>query len=268
ENCKPLDFLMYNMNEMINTAIRAAKEAGEFLLDNFGKIEKIESKGDRNLATNLDKEAEKMIVDRILAKFPGHGIFAEEGGKYGSHKGCIWIIDPLDGTHNYVRDIKIFGVSIGIVKNEEFIGGVIYIPSEREMYAAEKGGGAYKNNKRIAVSSKAALKECSISFDSSIRYKPQVMLKVLGELADNVFNIRMLGSSARALSYIAEGKLDASVEFYDQPWDFAGGACIIKEAGGEISALKGGPLNYKSTGYIASNGILHDRIIKIVSKRL
>lgn len=256
------------MGDMVNLAVDAAKEAGIHLLNNFGKIEKIESKGDRNLATNLDKEAEQIIVDKIKSKFPGHGILAEEGGASSLDSDFIWIIDPLDGTHNFIRNINIFGVSIGILHRNKFVAGVIYMPVDDELYVGEKDSGAYKNNEKICVSSNKELKECSISFDSSIRYSPEVMLIVLGDLSREVFNVRMLGSSARALSYLAEGKLDFSVEFYDRPWDFAGGVCIIEEAGGKITDLKGNSVTHETIGYIASNGITHSKILKIVLSRI
>jgi myo-inositol-1(or 4)-monophosphatase len=256
------------MSDIIDVAIEAAREAGKHLLSNFGKIRKIETKGDRDLATNLDKEAEKMIVDRVKQKFPHHGIIAEEGERTGTERQYLWIIDPLDGTHNFVRNINIFGVSIGVVRNNEFVAGVIYMPCDDELYAAEKGNGAYKNNKKISVSDKNNLKDCSLSFDSSIRYAPKVMLKVLEDLAQGAFNVRMFGSSARVLAYIAEGKLDAAVEFHDRPWDFAGGVCIIEEAGGKLSTLKGDRLSYKDIGYIASNGAVHDKIQKIILAHL
>jgi len=256
------------MSEIINVAINAAKEAGDFLLENFGKVSEITKKGDRNFATNLDKEAEEMILDKIKTKFPNHGFIAEEGGSSAPDREYLWIIDPLDGTHNFMRDIDIFGVSIGLVHKEKFVGGVIYMPKEDELYVGEKGGGAYKNEKKIKVSSYDELKDCSIAFDSSIRYSPEVMLKVLGDLANEVFNVRMFGSSARHLSYLAEGVLDFVVEFHDRPWDFAGGVCIIEEAGGKLSNLKGGPLFYKDIGYIASNTFVYDKVRKIVLSHL
>jgi len=253
-----------NMNDITCLGVNAALAAGKLLLTNFGKISHIEQKGDRDFVTNLDKEAEQLIVDKIKKKFPAHGIFAEESGASGLHREYLWIIDPLDGTHNFIHNIDIFGVSIGVVHKGEFVTGVIYMPKDNELYVAEKASGSYKNNKRISVSSTERLKECSISFDSSIRYAPQRMLEVLGRLAKNVFNIRMFGSSVRVLSYVAEGKLDFAVEFYDRPWDFAAGACIIQEAGGKITTLKGKKLTYKTIGYIASNKVSHDKAQSIV----
>ncbi|MCF7908042.1 MAG: inositol monophosphatase [Candidatus Omnitrophica bacterium] len=257
------------MSKILDLGIAAAKEAGEFLLDGFGKVSKIEKKGDRDFATNLDKEAELMIIDKIKAQFPSHGILAEETGNSDLDSEYIWIIDPLDGTHNFIRNIDIFGVSIGIVhKQKDFVAGIIYMPSSDELYIAERGSGAYKNDTKILVSENNDLKECSIAFDSSIRYTPGPMLGTLGDLAEKVFNIRMFGSSARHLSYVAEGVLDFVVEFHDRPWDFAGGVCIIEEAGGFLSDLRGERLTYKTIGYIASNNRVHGQIEDIVRSNL
>ncbi len=256
------------MSEIITTAIEAVRSAGKFLLENFGRINSIECKGDRNLVTDIDKKAEAIILEKIRNRFPQHGILGEEGGAKDLNREYLWIIDPLDGTHNFIRQINLFGVSIGVLYKKEFVAGIIYMPQEDELYVAEKGGGAYKNNLKISVSRTANLKECSISFDSSIRYSPQLMLEVLGDLAKEVFNIRMFGSSARVLSYIAEGKLDFAVEFYDQRWDFAGGVCLLEEAGGRLTDLKGGLLTYKNVGYIASNGIIHEKVLALFKKRL
>lgn len=256
------------MKDIITTAIDAAVSAGKFLWENFGRIDKIEAKGDRNLVTNLDKTAEQIIIDAVMGKFPHHAILGEESGKIGADKEYLWIVDPLDGTHNFIRGINVFGVSIGVVHKDEFVAGVIYMPVEDELYVGEKGNGAYKNNVKIEVSKYQELKECSISFDSSIRFSPQIMLKVLDVLAKESFNIRMFGSSVRVLAYIAEGKLDFAVEFHDHPWDFSGGVCIVEEAGGRLTSLKGGKLTYKTIGYVVSNGVVHDKVAGIISSCL
>ena len=256
------------MSEILDVAVSAAKEAGKFLVDNFGKISEIQSKGDRNLATNVDKGAEEIIVSKVKGKFPNHAILAEEGGRDNVESEYLWIIDPLDGTHNFIRNVNIFGTSIGVVKGSEFIAGVIYMPIDDELYMAEKGSGAYKNGKAISVSDTDNLKQCSIAFDSSIRYGPEVMLATLGELAQESFNVRMLGSSARHLTYVAEGNLDFVVEFHDRPWDFAGGVCIIQEAGGKLCDLGGGAVTHETIGYIASNSAVHEKVQNIVFKHL
>ena len=250
---------------MVTLAIEAAKEAGQFLLDNFGKVKTIHTKGDRNLATEIDQQAEEIIVNKIKSKYPAHGILAEEGVRKDLNNEYIWIIDPLDGTHNYIRDITIFGVSIGLVFNNQFILGVIYMPCADELYVGEEHNGAFKNNQRIYVSHKDSLKEASISFDSSIRYSPQKMLPALEKLSQEVFNVRMFGSSARILSYVAEGKLDAAVEYHDRPWDFAAGVSIIREAGGIVTDLGGNQPTYKTVGYITANQSIHTKIFQLLT---
>jgi len=139
------------------------------------------------------------------------------------------------------------------------------MPLAKELYAAEKGGGSYKNGKKISVSDKKDLKECSISFDSSIRYSPGIMLKTLDVLSREVFNIRMFGSSVRVLSYIAEGKLDFAVEFHDRPWDFAGGVCIVTEAGGTFKDLHGKNPTYQTIGYVVSNQCIYQSVKNILT---
>ena len=142
------------------------------------------------------------------------------------------------------------------------------MPMTNEFYYAEKGKGAFKNDQSMSVSNIGNLEECSTSFDSSIRYGREVMLATLGDLADQVFSVRMFGSSVRVLSYIAEGVLDFAVEFHDRPWDFAGGVAIIEEAGGKLTTLRGDKLTHESIGYIVSNSIIHPKVQEIVLKNL
>jgi len=253
---------------MIRTAILAAKEAGDFLLDNFGNIKEIRQKKDLTFATNVDQGAEKIIVDIIKSRFPAHGILAEEKEKKDLNNEFLWIIDPLDGTHNYMHGISIYGVSIGIFSQGEFISGVIYMPYDDELYVGEKNNGAYKNGKKISVSSCAELKNCSLSFDSSLRNSPEEMIPVLDAAARKVFNLRMLGSSARLLSYVAEGKLDGAIEFHDLPWDFAAGACLIKEAGGIFTDLSGNPPTPQTRGYVSGNKTMHTGLMGMIKTGL
>ncbi|HOW42108.1 MAG TPA: inositol monophosphatase [Candidatus Omnitrophota bacterium] len=254
------------MSELITVGIAAARQAGEFLLEHLGHIQRIEEKADRNFATDVDKGAEALIIDAISGRFPDHGVIAEEGGSRNPGADYLWVIDPLDGTHNFIRGIPLFGVSLGIVYKQQFVGGIIYMPVQDELYVGEKGNGAYKNDARISVSAFTRLRECSVSYDSGIRYNPDIALPILREVADQVFNVRMLGSSARNLSLVAEGKLDAAIEFADQPWDCAGGVCIIEEAGGKIADLQGAPLTVRTVGYLASNGRVHAAFQAIIDR--
>jgi myo-inositol-1(or 4)-monophosphatase len=256
---------MIETNPVVTVAREAAKEAGLFLKSHFGKIGQIFVKGDRTLATDLDKAAEAMIVKRITAAFPDHNILGEEEEYAQKDSEYLWIIDPLDGTHNFIRGINTYGVSIGLWKKDSFIAGVVYMPETDEMYYAFEGQGAFKNGKRISVSKVEVMKDASVSFDSSIRYDTATMLPTLGEIATKCFNVRMTGSSVRQLTYVAEGVLDFAVEFYDKPWDFAGSVCLITEAGGHLTSLDDDIAGPETTGYVASNNTLHAEVLAIVN---
>jgi len=251
---------------MLKTAILAAQKAGDYLLKNFGKVKKIIKKGDRNLATEIDLTAEKIIVDILKKKFPTHQILSEETEKDLIEKEeFLWIIDPLDGTHNYIHKIEIFGVSIALSYKDEIILGVIYLPFTKELYWAQKNKGSFLNRKRIKVSQVKILKKASVSFDSAIRIDKDRILKVLGRISESVFNIRMFGSSARVLSYLASGKLDIAIEFSDYAWDCAAGKILIEEAGGKFTYLDGSKWSLGKRGYLASNKYLHSQVLKLVN---
>ena len=250
---------------MLEIVKNIAVKAGDFLLQNFGRVNSIVAKGDRNLATDLDRKAEEMVVSVLSREFPSIGILGEEQAKINTNNEYLWIIDPLDGTHNFIRNIDIFGVSIGLWHKDKFILGVVYMPKDKELYYAEKGKGAYKNGAIIEASNISELKQASGCFDSSIRYSPEIMLEVLGRISKDVFNIRMFGSSVRTLTYLAEGKIDFTVEFHDRPWDFAGSVCIVEEAGGIFKSLKGQPASPKTIGYIAANKNIYPLLEKNIN---
>lgn len=256
---------MVSLTELVarkNIAAKAAKQAGRMLTGRFGKIKMIKAKGDRDLVTDIDLAAERIIKNQIIRKFPQDSILSEENSRE-QKSDFKWIIDPLDGTHNYIHNINIFGVSIALAYKDRVVVGVIYMPEEDELYVAQKKKGAYRNGKRIWVSQRR-IKETTLIFDSSIRYQEDRMLKDLRKLADEVFNVRMFGSTARGLTYVAEGKADAEVEYNDKLWDFAAGLLLIEEAGGRVSDLTGRRWNIKTRGYIASNGRIHNQILKLI----
>ena len=258
-------------NTIISVAKDAAVEAGKYLLSQFGKVNGIIVKGDRNLATNADKTAEKMIVEKIMRVFPEHNIMGEEDDYQQKKSDFLWIIDPLDGTHNFIKGINIFGVSIGLWYCDRFIAGVIYMPVDDELYYAYEGLGAWKNGRRISVSQISDMKEASCSFDSSIRLLPETMLDLLGAVSCASFNVRMFGSSVRLLTYVAEGVIDYAIEFHDRPWDFAGAVALIVEAGGEFRGLRAQSPTPETVGYVASNKylyrVLNDMVTGCIEKR-
>ena len=256
---------MVSLTELVarkNIAIKAAKQAGRMLSSRFGRINKIKAKGDRDLVTDIDLKAEGIIKSQIINNFPQDSIISEEN-PFEQRSEFKWIIDPLDGTHNYIHNIDIFGVSIALAYKDEVVMGVIYMPQEDELYFAQKKRGAYLNGKRISVSQRK-IKETTMIFDSSIRYQKNTMLKGLGRLIDEVFNVRMFGSTVRGLSYVAEGKAEAEIEYNDKLWDFAAGLLLVEEAGGRVTELSGKKWNIKTKGYIASNARMHNQILKLI----
>ncbi len=248
-------------------AIKACRETGKMSINNFGKAIKIRKKGDRDLVTDIDKKAEEIIIKLIKKNFPKDDILSEESRYSPSGAKFKWIIDPVDGTHNYIHNIEIFGTSIGLEFEGKIVVGVIYMPWTNELYVAQKGKGAYCNGKRISVS-KRKLKEATIVYDSSIRYNKKQMLKGLNALVDKIFNVRMFGSSARSLTYLAEGKVDAEIEFNDKVWDFAAGLLLVEEAGGKATDFEGKPWNTNVKGYITSNGVVHRSFLNTIKNNL
>ncbi|OHD68173.1 MAG: hypothetical protein A2177_08090 [Spirochaetes bacterium RBG_13_68_11] len=252
------------MTDLMRVAIDAARETGKLLLDRWGRIRSVEAKDDRSLVTDVDREAEALIRARIAAAFPSHAILGEEHGGSCDGADTVWVIDPLDGTHNYIRGIPLFGVSIGVIHRGAFVAGVIGIPAEGLLYAAEHGAGASVNGKRIAVSTRREPASWSVGLDSDLRTGFAGKARVLEELGRSVFNVRMLGSSARSLSLVAEGRLDGLVEFFDKPWDFAAGVAIVEEAGGRVTTFGGGALPCASSAYVAGGAETHRWLLDLV----
>ena len=249
-------------------ATEAAREAGAMLKKKFGLAATIERKPDRSLVSNLDREAERIIIDCLHAALPDYAIIGEESGGDPGSASYTWVIDPLDGTHNYLRNIPVYGVSIGLMRGSEFIAGVIYMPAEGDLYAAEQGGGAWKNGKRIRVSDLSSLEESSLAYDSGFRSGSREKILLMEKFASRVFNIRMSGSSARNLTFLAEGTIDMVIEFDDRLWDFAAAITLIREAGGLITDHAGGPVCGDRSCYCASNSLLHGAAMKLLSGKL
>jgi myo-inositol-1(or 4)-monophosphatase len=256
------------MSDILKTACDAAREAGLFLKGRFGTPGTIYEKDAHELVTDLDRQAEAMIVSRIKAAFPTHGIRGEEGAKTTGAADYLWVIDPLDGTHNFIRGIALFGVCIGIVYKGEHLAGAVYLPMTDELFYAERGSGAYKNEEKIWVSKTSELRQATLAYDSSLFNDPPRIGGILNDCAQKVFNLRMLGSSACNLTALAHGSVDACTEFDDKPWDSAAGVAIIREAGGTVTTLKGAPFTFKDRDYLASNTLLHQQFLDIIKRRM
>lgn len=252
-------------------AFKAARKAGEIHKKYYEKKTKIKQKSSSfDLITIADVEAEKAVVDLIQSNFPGHNILAEEGEYKKTHSSYCWIIDPLDGTNNFAFGIPFFCSSIALAKNNQVILGVVYDSLRDELFWAEKGKGAYLNHKRIRVSRVRALDK-SLLITGFYYDRGQEMLDNLEMIKlffqKKIIGLRRLGAAALDLSYIACGRATGFWEFSLSPWDFAAAKILIEEAGGKISGKTGLGLALRESYVVASNGKIHDTILKVINDK-
>jgi myo-inositol-1(or 4)-monophosphatase len=256
---------------MLTVAIEAAREAGRFLKLSVGKVRSVEVKqgDDRNLVSEIDRGAEAKIISIIRSHFPQHAILAEESGGSLAPADVRWIIDPLDGTTNFLHGVPIFSVSIGVERKGELVAGVVYDPNLDEMFTVEKGGGAYLNGKRLKVSASSTLLDSLLvtGFPYNITDNPENAVEHFVHFLMAARGVRRLGSAAMDLCYVAAGRFDGFWEVSLNPWDMAAGALLIQEAGGRITDMRGNPLNIYQKTVLASNGIIHDAMLAIVNKK-
>jgi myo-inositol-1(or 4)-monophosphatase len=248
---------------MKELAIAAAKEAGKILMQNFGEIERVDTKGVRDLVSNVDIASEKKIIEVIKEQYPDHGILCEESEGETTDSDYKWIIDPLDGTHNYIYGIRTYGISIALEHRGELILGVIYIPYSDEIYWAEKGKGAYFNGEPIHVSSRT-MEDAMVIYDSTLHIDNADRTGFLSTLVDKTFGLRISGSAVWNLTRVAMGFADLIVEYGDRPWDFAAGGLMVEEAGGRLTTLDGDRWSPYIQGYLASNNKFHDEILELL----
>lgn len=251
-------------------AISIAYQAGEILRKNIGKItaDDVEDKLPFDYVTEIDKACEQLIIDSIKKNFPDHEILAEESGKNQNNHSFRWIIDPLDGTTNFIHGYPHSSISIALQKDDEVILGVIHDPYRDELYFAEKNNGAYCNGRPIQVSRQTNVNNCLIAtgFPFKSRHLLDQYWQVLSSIFMEVSGIRRTGSAALDLAYVACGRFDGFWELKLSPWDVAAGAIIIEEAGGKITDFEGKKNHIWSGDVIASNSIIHDFMMSKVQK--
>ncbi len=255
---------------MKDLLVGVAKKAGELLLENFRKPEFSEiavRKGTFDYSIKMDQMCENFIIEQLKqGGFKGK-ILSEEGGKTSLGNGnYILYIDPIDGTFNYAHGIAHYAVSIGAEQNGELAMGVIYDPSADELFFAEKGKGAYLNNNRIHVSKTSELRYSVINlFSRTLKDNPE-MTNPQVNLIRNAY-VRMPMSAVLALAYTACGRTDATVGSGQNKWDIAAGALLVQEAGGLITTINGGKFTIDSPNLLASNGIIHGKILETLMVR-
>ncbi len=251
------------------TAIAAAKTTGLFLKKNIDKAHRIEFKGAIDIVTEMDTKAENLIIKTLKNTFPDHGILTEESQEQKTNSEYRWIIDPLDGTTNYSHGFPVFCVSIALEKNGEIILGVVYNPMLNELFTAEKGKGAYLNNKKIKVSDIKELTKSLLAtgFPYDVRTSEQNNIANFARFAVKAQAIRRAGSAALDMCYVACGRFDGFWELKLKPWDTAAAMLIINEAGGMVTDFKGNPFSFYSGETLASNGLIHAEMIDILQNK-
>ena len=248
----------------LSAACEIAREAGPLLARYFQRRVAVEYKGDFDVVTEADRASEKLIVERLRARFPGHSIVAEEGSGVERSSEFTWYVDPLDGTTNFAHGFPMFATTLALEQAGEMVAGVVYDPVRDELFAAEKGGGAYLNNRRIHVSCVERLAEglLATGFPSHKRHA-DVNVYFFHQAAMLSHGVRRGGSAALDLSYVAAGRLDGFWEFGLNPWDIAAGLLLISEAGGRYSDMKGADHALRGPQLAASNGLIHEEMIAL-----
>ncbi len=241
-----------------------AREAGSLLMSCFARHIGFEYKGEVDLVTEADRASEKLIVERLRARWPEHGIVGEEGARSHPEAEYRWYIDPLDGTTNFAHGYPVFCVSIALVYNdEELVAGVLYDPTRDEMFSAERGQGATLNGKPIHVSKTTRLAESLLGtgFPSHKRHQnPNIYF--YHQITLRSHGVRRAGSAALDLANVACGRYDGFWEFNLNPWDTAAGTLLVREAGGLVTRFDGSPYRLDSREVLASNGLIHDKLMK------
>ena len=255
------------MSRELEVAVAAAKVAGEILQSNFGQQQQIRYKGEVDLVTEVDEQAEQAIKSTLQEVFPSYGILAEESGSLTGEGDARWIVDPLDGTTNYAHGLPIFAVSISLERAGEVVVGVVHDPMAQETYAAERGDGATLNGQAIGVSHTdeliRALLATGFPYD---RDDVPAALDLFGRFAVLTQSMRRLGSAALDMCYVAVGCLDGYYERGIKAWDIAAGSLILEEAGGKVTDYRGCDLNLEGGEVVASNNLLHRDLIRVTSE--
>lgn len=249
------------------TPIEAAKDAalaaGELLVERLHEVKRVSFKGRGNVVTDVDLEAERRIFDLLSSEFPSMGLLGEESAGELRRSGYTWIVDPLDGTRNYASGIPVFSVVVALALDGEVVAGVNYDPVRKEMFHADRGRGAFLNDTPIQVSRKAALDECILSVDMSYNNEgARNGLEVVLSLWPGMQTVRVMGSSALALSYAAAGRYDLYFHHQLEPWDQAAGLLLIEEAGGVVTDRTGRRAGLYSDGLVGSSAALHAEFMR------
>lgn len=255
---------------LINVMVAAAKKAGRGLIRDFGEVEQLQvsKKGPGDFVTQADLRAERTLRDELIRVRPTYGLLMEEAGEIaGADTSNRWIVDPLDGTSNFMHGIPHFAISLALERDRQVFAGVVYNPVTDELYWAEKGIGAFLNGRRLRVSGRTELADAMVmtGIPHSTQVRAERYLPLLGQVMPKVAGVRRFGAAALDLAWVASGRADAFWELGLSPWDIAAGLLIVREAGGDVTDTAGGPGIMESGDILASNGTLHRPLLALLA---
>lgn len=258
---------MPDLQYYLDAAVTAARIAGAFQRYRFTAPLDVDLKGDKDLVTEVDRESELLIVEHLRRCFPDHDIVAEEGHYPPSGSAFRWIIDPVDGTTNYAHGFPWFCSSIALEHQRELVVAVIYNPIYDELFSATKGGGAFLNGRRLAVSTRLPLKSSLLGtgFPYDCASDPANNFANFIAFQTAARGIRRAGAAALDLACVAAGRLDGFWELKLKPWDVAAGVLLVREAGGVVTAFDGSDYDVFNDRIVASNGLIHDEMISMLT---
>jgi myo-inositol-1(or 4)-monophosphatase len=250
-------------SEFVSAIEPIAREAGELLMSYFARHLKIEYKGEADVVTEADRSSEALILDRLQARFPRHDVVGEEGARRETGSDYKWYVDPLDGTTNFAHGFPVFCISMGLEHKGQLLAGVVYDPTRGEMFSAEKGSGAYLNQRRIYVSKTAGLAESLVAtgFPSHKRHQ-NPNIHFYHQITLRTHGVRRAGSAALDLASVASGRFEGFWEFNLNPWDLAAGVLLVEEAGGQVTGFEGQPFRVADRDVVATNGLVHADLLR------
>jgi len=254
---------------LINVMVKAARRAGRSLKRDLGEVENLQVslKGPANFVSLADRRAEEMLYSDLSRARPGYGFIGEEGGnRLGDDKTHTWIVDPLDGTTNFLHGIPQFAISIALQREGLVIAGVIYNPANEELYTAERGKGAFLNDQRLRVAGRRKLSECVIAcgLPHIGRGDHELSRAEMSEIQNKVAGLRRFGAASLDMAFVAAGRLDGYWERNLQAWDMAAGQIMVRESGGAVSGIAGDDDPLKTGNVICGNEFIHAELVKIL----
>ena len=254
---------------LLNVMVKAARRAGRNLKRDLGEIENLQVslKGPANFVSLADKRAEETLYDELTKARPGYGFIGEEGGtREGTDKANVWIVDPLDGTTNFLHGIPHFAVSIALQREGALIAGLVYNPADDDLFLAEKGKGAYLNDQRLRVAARKKLDKSVIAcgLPHIGRGDFDIASQELRAIQPQVAGLRRFGAAALDLAWVAAGRIDGYWERNLSSWDMAAGMVLVREAGGFVTDIEGGDKIFETRDIVAGNDYIHRELVKIL----